>query len=241
MITKEEYYARYPIRDPAHAASRIAGEQIQENAQKYFSGRMLEIGCGDKSKGALVGEYVDEHVGLDLPDSETPHTEIAADVVGSALDMPLDDESFDCVLSTAVLEHLEEPQRALSESYRVLKPGGYALYTMPLFWHLHEEPRDFFRYTKYGLRHLFTTAGYELVHLKALSGFFVTFGAELGYYLRRFARGPATSRIVAGITAVLNKVAPRLDRIEALRDEKFTWMYLVVARKPGQENGGEEE
>ena len=231
MISREEYYKRYPIHDPAYAVSRIAGEQIRENAREYFSGCMLEIGCGDKSKGALVGNYVGEHVGLDLPDSDSPHAELEADIVGSALNMPIDDESYDCVLSTAVLEHLEEPQRALNESYRVLKPGGHAIYTMPLFWHLHEKPRDFFRYTKYGLRHLFTTAGYEIVHLKALSGFFVTFGAELGYYLRRFARGPITSRMVEGITAVLNKVAPRLDRVEALRDEKFTWMYLVVAKK----------
>ncbi|WP_158666523.1 class I SAM-dependent methyltransferase [Salinibacter altiplanensis] len=208
MTTKKEYYARYPIYDPAHAVSRIAGEQIQESAREYSSGRMLEIGCSDKSKGALVGGYVDEHVGLDLPDEDTPHGKIEADVMGSALDMPIEDESFDCVLSTAVLEHLEEPQRALNESYRALKPGGYALYTMPLFWHLHEELRDFFRYTKYGLRHLFTAAGYEIVHLKALSGFFVTFGAELGYNLRRFARGPVTSRVVAGITATLNKAAP---------------------------------
>ncbi len=103
---------------------------------------------------------------------------------------------------------------------------------MPFFWHLHEQPRDFYRYTKYGLQHLFTTAGFEIVELRALSGFFVTFGAEFGYYLRRFRRGPVTSRIVSFIIASINKVVPRLDETEALRDEKFTWMYFVVARKP---------
>ena len=204
------------------------------NAQKYFTGRMLEIGCGDKSKGALVGRYIDEHVGLDLPDEDSPHQTITADVVGSALEIPLEDESFDSALSTAVLEHLEEPQRALHEAFRILKPGGYALYTMPFFWHLHEQPRDFYRYTKYGLQHLFTTAGFEIVELSALSGFFVTFGAELGYYLQRFQRGPVTSKVVSVIIASINKVAPRLDEVDALRDEKFTWMYLVVARKPEQ-------
>jgi hypothetical protein len=120
----------------------------------------------------------------------------------------------------------------LNEAYRLLKPGAYAIYTMPLFWYLHEEPRDFFRYTKHGLQHLFTTAGFEVVEIKPLSGFILTFGTELAYYLRRFKQGRLSRRFVDLITVLINLMAPQLDRIEALRDEKFTWMYLVVARKP---------
>jgi len=233
-MTRQEYYDQCPIHDPAYAVKRIAGQNIERGAKRYLTGRMLEIGCGDKSKGALVGDYVDEHVGLDLPEEDTPHQDIEADVVGSALDIPLEEETFDSALSTAVLEHLEEPQRALHETSRILKPGGHALYTMPFFWHLHEEPRDFYRYTKYGLQHLFATAGFEIIELRALSGFFVTFGTELGYYLRRFDRGPVTSGIVSGIIASINRMAPRLDGMESIRDEKFTWMYFVVARKPSE-------
>ena len=123
-MNRKEYYDQCAIHDPAYAVKRIAGANIERGAQRYLAGRMLEIGCGDKSKGALVGEYIDEHVGLDLPDEDSPHQSIEADVVGSALDIPLEDESFDSALSTAVLEHLEEPQQALHEAFRILKPGG---------------------------------------------------------------------------------------------------------------------
>jgi SAM-dependent methyltransferase len=190
----------------------------------------FEIDAGSKIQGLLFGEFVDEHVGLDI--AASPHYTEDLDIVGSALDMPIEDEEFDCALSTAVLEHLEDPQRALNEAYRLLKPGAYAIYTMPLFWYLHEEPRDFFRYTKHGLQHLFTTAGFEVVEIKPLSGFILTFGTELAYYLRRFKQGRLSRRFVDLITVLINLMAPQLDRIEALRDEKFTWMYLVVARKP---------
>lgn len=230
MKAHQEYYLRYGITHPAYNISRIAGQHIRDRASRYFSGRMLEIGCGTKTKGLLVNEYVKEHVGLDHEDC--PHDQSNIDLFGTAYDIPSSDNSFDCILSTAVLEHLEDPQQALHEACRVCKPGGYALYTMPFFWHLHEEPRDFFRYTKYGLQHLFETASFEITEITPLSGFWITFGAELNYYIQRFKRGPLRYFINTAV-AFNNWIFPKLDR-GALRDEKFTWMYLVVARKRPQ-------
>ena len=197
-------------------------------AKRHFSGSLLEIGCGEKAKAALVGDLVAEHIGLDHVDS--PHGQARVDLVGDAHDIPAPDNSFDCVLSTAVLEHLEEPQLALKEACRVLRPGGVGLYTAPLFWHIHEAPRDFFRYTEYGLHHLFSRAGFELVEITALSGFWTTVVAQSGYYVQRFRVGPV-GLLVDGFVALTNLLATFLDR-GPLRDERFTWMYLVVARKP---------
>ncbi len=230
MDTSAEYYKLYPITTAAYNVSRIAGQQIRDRASRYFSGQMIEIGCGTKAKGLLVGEFVQEHIGLDHEDC--PHDKANIDLFGTAYQIPADHESFDCVLSTAVMEHLEEPQLALKEAFRVLRPGGFALYTMPLFWHLHEEPRDFFRYTQYGLRYLFEGCGFTILEITALSGFWVTFGTEFNYYLRRFNRS-VFKPFVYGFTAVSNLLYPLLDR-GPLRDERFTWMYIVIAQKPGE-------
>ena len=46
---------------------------------------------------------------------------------GNVEDMPLNDDSFDIVVSTGSIHHWKEPTRALNEVHRVLKPGGYGL------------------------------------------------------------------------------------------------------------------
>lgn len=88
------------------------------------------------------------------------------------------------------MEHLERPQAAMCEMYRILKPNGHVILCAPLFWHLHEEPRDFYRYTRHGLANLFTTAGFDIVNIKPLAGFVVTFWQEWVYFLSYFCHGP---------------------------------------------------
>lgn len=225
---------------PGRLVERIVRRELRRCAARYARGTLLDIGCGDRNKEPLFRDHIREYIGLDHADS--PHGLDSVDLVASAYDVPRPAESVDTVVSTAVLEHLEEPGRALREAYRVLRSGGHAIYTAPLFWHLHEEPRDFLRYTRHGLRHLFTAAGFRIVELKALSGFWTTFGTELGYYLQHFRRGPA-AWLVDGAVLALHTAAAALDRLLP-RDERFTWMYLVVAAKPdspgdpGHEAGG---
>jgi SAM-dependent methyltransferase len=172
--------------------------------------------------------YVSEHVGLDHPAGL--HGTDRVDLIGTAYDIPADTSSFDTVLCTAVLEHLEEPAKALAEARRVLRPGGLAIYSMPFIWHLHEEPRDFYRYSKYGLRYLFEEAGFEIEEIRPLSGFWVTFGQLLVYYLSRANRIAVLRRsgVMVAIALLIQGVAAVLDRVD--RAEAWTWAYLVTAR-----------
>jgi SAM-dependent methyltransferase len=211
---------------------RRGGAAIRRRARDYLRGRLLDVGCGAGWKRDLVGDLVDAYVGLDHADSM--HGVSAVDIVGSAYHIPEADASFDSILCTTVLEHLERPADALREALRVLRPGGYALYTAPLFWHLHEKPRDFFRYTEYGLRQLFGDAGYQVVLIEAQSGFWLTAAAELNYY--GLSALPRPLRMIWRLGIVCgNLVAPLLDRIDRrvhARACDWTWLYLVVARRP---------
>jgi len=228
-----QYYKKVGFTSPSYRVYRVAGRTIRDRAARYFRGRLLDVGCGTKAKELLVGDLVDEYVGLDH--EQTPHGLSNVDLIGTAYEIPEPDAAFDCILCTAVLEHLEEPQRALHESYRVLKPGGYALYTIPLFWHIHEEPRDFFRFTEYGCRYLFETAGFEVVEVLPMSGYWLTMATASAYHLRTILRGP-TAVLARAAIAVIHAVAPALDRLDRRFNRnsvRWTWMYVVVGRKPG--------
>ena len=79
---------------------------------------------------------------------------IGVHMLGDAQALGLADSVFDVVLCTEVLEHLPEPQRAVDEMFRVLKPGGTLVLTTRFLFPLHDAPHDYFRFTKYGLRYL---------------------------------------------------------------------------------------
>jgi SAM-dependent methyltransferase len=209
--------------------NRIHDRELESRVGRYASGRLIDIGCGTKPYRAMLAPHVAEHVGVDH--EATQHEKSNIDLFGTAYAIPSEPNAFDSAICTAVLEHLEEPEAAIRECFRVLKPGGTAIYSVPFIWHLHEEPRDFFRYSRYGLQYLFEKVGFEIVELKPLSGFWVTFGQLMVYNIARFHRGPLKYvPIIPAAALGLQGVSWALDKLD--RTEQWTWMYLVVARKP---------
>ena len=194
----------------------------------YVKGRLLDIGCGDQPCKSIWASAVTDYVGVDH--EATLHNKTGIDIFASAYAIPVPDASFDSVICNAVLEHLEEPEDALRECYRVLKPSGKAIYSVPFIWHLHEEPRDFFRFSKHGLEYLFKKAGFDIIELKALSGFWVTFGQLFIYNLYRLNRGPLRwLPIIPALGILVQMFVYLLDKLD--KTEQWTWMYVVVAEK----------
>ena len=134
---------------------RIHDDKLQLALSQYATGVLVDIGCGEKPYAELLKGLTMQHIGVDH--AGTIHDQSKIDVLATAYETTLPDASADTVLCTNVLEHLERPDRSLREMYRILKPGGHVIVTMPFFWHLHEVPRDFYRYTQFGLSFLFRT------------------------------------------------------------------------------------
>jgi len=223
-------YNSISLFSPSWIVKWIGEKEYRKFFKIHSPRRLLDIGCGSGEKKCVIPAKT-HYTGVDH--ISTTHDKSTVDIFCTAYELPFPKDSYDFIFCTGVLEHLEEPEQALKEAYRVLEPGGYALYTIPLFWHLHEEPRDFYRYTKFGIKYLFEKTGFEIVELKALSGFWVTFGTEFNYYIDNLARGPLHF-LVKPVIAVNNLIFFALDKLDRKTNrgtEKWTWVYFVVARK----------
>lgn len=209
----------------------IINPAIKKRLEKYARGKLVDIGCGEKPYKDMVSPYVEIHIGIDHQGSL--HDQSNVDISGTAYLIPLESISCDTVFCTDVLEHLEEPSLAISQAWRILKPGGYAIYTVPLFWHLHEEPRDFYRFTKYGLDYLFKKSGFEVIEISALTGFSVTFAQELVYFLNYYRKGGMINPlwwIIPPLSHCIQMLAYLMNKVE--KTERFSCEYILVARKP---------
>jgi len=77
------------------------------------------------------------------------------DIVADIQDLPIVNETIDTVVCFAVLEHIENPYRAVNEIYRVLKKGGLTYCYMPFIQGFHASPWDYTRFTYEGMKILF--------------------------------------------------------------------------------------
>jgi len=118
---------------------------------------------------SFVKQYAtDEHV-LDIGAGHSPYSDSFPnrttldnsnthnpDIVADLHNLPIEDESYSFILCTEVLEHLYDPKKAVSELERVLKPGGTMILTTRFIFPIHDAPHDYFRFTEYGLKSLFS-------------------------------------------------------------------------------------
>jgi SAM-dependent methyltransferase len=211
----------------------ILDEEVHRMLRLYASGGLLDIGCGDRPYYSRAKRYADSYTGADY--SGTPHLNDHIDIFCDAYHISMKDMSFDCVLCTEVLEHLEEPSTAIQEAYRLLKKGGYALYTVPFSWPIHEEPRDFYRYTKYGIKYLFEKNGFEIVEINALDGFAVKIIQSVVYVMQRLRKGGRINPlwwIVPVIGSIMQALALYANKHRRNEDNPNTDHYSIVVRKP---------
>lgn len=188
------------------------------------SGRVLDIGSGNlRGYEELFKPYVEQYLCLDRQDVPT------VDICSDCYDIPLDSESFDVVVSTQALEHLDTPAAMLKESYRLLKPGGRLILTAPMTWGTHEEPYDFYRYTEFGIHHLLGQAGYTEITVEPLEGLMATL-VQLFIDEYHFKWRAKNKRVCDFVIKHLNSLALSLDRRFPTR--RICLTYLSTAVKP---------
>jgi SAM-dependent methyltransferase len=188
--------------------------------------KILDYGCGGSPYRSLFsqGTYhrADLRGGASLDFEYGPDSRL-----------PLGLSNYDCVLSTQVLEHVEEPQVYLGECYRVLRPGGRLILTTHGLFEDHACPNDYWRWTVYGLKRLIQHAGMKVEAAKK-----VTTGPRCALFLAerelsrmQFGAAGAYGKLLSlGVRAVRRLGAQRRHRASDISLSRFR---VVDIEEPG--------
>jgi SAM-dependent methyltransferase len=229
-----------PYSDRATTLSLLPGASVgrwMAQQAPLVGGRLLDLGCGNQPFLPWYGPMVKEVVPVDA----APAPGVLVVDLGQPL--PFADESFDTILCTSVLEHVENAEQAMQEIARLLRPGGHALITVPFLYPTHEAPYDFWRCTHIGLAGLVRRHGLEVVDvgaqggpillvshyaIRAVAGAIETAGRVLGK-LGWLVDNPLVRALLWGPQELIrDRVPTRLGRLSKVA----SLGYMVAARRP---------
>jgi len=205
----DEFYARHIQRLPAGS-------------------RVLDLGgykC--RKRGAFdIASYPVRVTYANLSRSQQP------DVQTDAASLPCKSECFDAVVCSELLEHVDDPKAVLREMYRVLKPTGVCLISVPFLFHIHADPCDYGRYTDHYWRLQLQKLGFEHINIEA-QGLFWSVAVEMlrAWFYERVKQGRLRSavlqRVIAAVIAKGRQAAfHREQRVEA-SDHAFISRYTT--------------
>jgi SAM-dependent methyltransferase len=195
--------------------------ELRDAVKKYadkIKGITLDIGAGNSPYRSFF-KNSEKYIRIDKFDYGTK-----PDIIADATKLPFKNNSADSVVCFQVLEHLQNPQKAVDEMYRVLKKNGVCLATTHMATVLHGEPYDYFRFTKYGLKDVLFKK-FKEVRVEANGGALLSIMQLIVWGLN-----DKLPKIIASpLTVCLNFIGKKLDKI--FHSEVFTLNYIVYAKK----------
>lgn len=211
-------------------AARVAAFYDAE-LSRCAQGTLIDLGAGESPLRDFYTRFVDRSWSIDWPTSAHDlDIDMAADLNAG---LPLRAGSVDTILLSDVLEHLAEAPDFLVECARALRPGGVMIGNVPFLYWLHEEPHDYYRYTEFGLRHLFGRAGFSSVEIINIGG-----GGDVvvDVVAKCIAQVPVLGPPVAVLLQRLwIRIVPSTPTPEPGRlRRKFPYAYGFVATAPAQ-------
>ncbi len=140
---------------------------------------VLDAGAGESRFARHFGRqrYLAIDTGVGDQDWDYSRIDVRADLGA----MPIASGRMQAVINTQVLEHVPDPGGVLGEIHRVLEPGGSLYLTAPQGWHEHQQPHDFYRFTRYSLRRLLEETGFREIEIEPMGGYFHYLGHRLTY------------------------------------------------------------
>jgi SAM-dependent methyltransferase len=177
---------------------------------------------------ASVEDLVEEYRSIDIQRKIRD-----VDFVGDLQDMrEIPSETYNVVLCTEVLEHVPQPTKLIAEVQRILKPQGKFILSVPHLSRLHEEPCDYYRFTKHGLQFLLDQNGFSVLEIVPTGSLFSFLGHQVSTVLVGSTwHIPVFSRVIFFLNAALCTLpCYALDKMLPF-SAKYPLGYVALATK----------
>ncbi len=200
--------------------------QILNKNSKY---NILDYGCGVRPYEYLFEGYINKYVGVDI--GSNPKANIK---INPGEKIPVNDNEIDIVLSSQVLEHVEDVNQYMNECNRILKKGGYLLLSTHGTWQYHAAPYDYNRWTFMGLKCLLEKNGFKIENsISILGQLAVTSQLRLSFYDSFTNMAGILGKILLTPVSILTQFKMMIeDSITPKRvKERDSAVFLMVARK----------
>jgi len=221
----------------------VRKEWLSNTLKKLPDGlRLLDAGAGELANKKFCGhlDYISQDFcqyegtgdnrGLQTGSWDTKKI----DIIGDITNIPEEDESFDVILCTEVLEHLPDPVEALIEFQRLLKKSGTLILTAPFCSLTHFAPYHYSTgFNRYFYEYHLEGLGFKLGNIKTNGNFFEYLGQEIHRIpsmADKFTSQKA-SRIERIAMKIVLTMLERFSKNDTTSDEVLCFGYQMIAIK----------
>jgi SAM-dependent methyltransferase len=196
--------------------------------KEYLNGTVLDLGAGNDYLKKEFLNLSDFWISLDYNIRSN-----TIDVQGDGQFLPFPENLFDTIVSIDVLEHIPDPDKLVSELYRVLKPGGKIILSTPFFFWHHEEPFDFFRFSRYGIRTIFEKNNFKVLQVEPIAGVLSIGGLLISVFITKIFKN---MKLLLLLFLKINKmiqlkiIYPLDKKID--KRKRFAQGHFIIATKP---------
>lgn len=223
-------------RDPKQVGtgSRLMADLIaqfyQDNLRNHAHGRLLDLGCGSVPLFCAYRDYISDNICVDWENTlhKNKYLDLECDLTKP---LPFQNEEFDTIILSDVLEHVPQPENLWREMVRVLSVDGKIIMNVPFYYWLHEQPHDYYRYTEFALRRFVEKSGMKVIKLECMGG-----APEImtDIFAKSISRVPKIGRFLAALAqwVTLSLLKTTIGKkVSRATMHVFPFGYFLIAQK----------